>query len=617
MARAGEGLVQSQWRKSYAQQEELETPAPEDDFASPADAEFVAKDLKSMRVGLTVKLVFTGLFTLLSLYLTLSLRPQPFAEKLGVPNGLLFLPAFMLPEENMRVFLIVNLALCVLAALFCSGIVGGGIAALFRLRANCDSPAALALLGALIQGAVLAVLPDSVYASEQISLYFSVALAVLFFTLCGKKLLVARVEANFRFLTSDQKKFAFLQIQNREFAREFARGLGPDVDRVAYSAPADFLTGFLDGSYSPDYSENFTCFAVPASLLGALVVAVVTFLLGGKSLPVAVSAFAAVLCVCAPLSSAMVPNLMLRKVSKKLNAEGAMLTGYEAAEDYADTGAVLLSDKDLFLPDNIMIHGMKVFAEQRIDEAILDAASVIISCDGIMSGVFLNMVGGNRRLLRKVDSLVYEDGMGLSAWVDGKRVLIGSRELMRNHEIDCPSRDFENRYVRDGRKVLYIASAGELSAMFVVSYNPDPDTADQLLELQRRGISAIVYTTDPNVTADLISMVFGVKRTGVKVLPAKLHAEYAFLTKPKERVRAGGAHGGGLAGILRLLRASAAVRRSVMRGSVAQVIGVVAGYGLVAFMAFTQSLGLASFGTLLAYGLCWYLITRVIASVGK
>lgn len=31
------------------------------------------------------------------------------------------------------------------------------------------------------------------------------------------------------------------------------------------------------------------------------------------------------------------------------------------------------------------------------------------------------MIGGNRRMLKKVDSLMYEDGMGLSAWVDGKR----------------------------------------------------------------------------------------------------------------------------------------------------------------------------------------------------
>lgn len=207
--------------------------------------------------------------------------------------------------------------------------------------------------------------------------------------------------------------------------------------------------------------------------------------------------------------------------------------------------------------------------------------------------------------------------MGLSAWVDGKRVLIGSHELMRNHDIDCPSRDFEMRYTRDGRQVLYIANSGELSAMFVVSYNADPETADALSELERRGVSIALYTTDPNITSELVAAAFGVRRTSVRVLPAKIHAEYAFLTKPKDRISAGGCHGGGLAGVLALVRAASAVRKSVMRATVVQLIGIVAGYGLVAFMAFTGSLQLASYGVLLLFGLAWYLITRAAASAGK
>lgn len=41
---------------------------------------------------------------------------------------------------------------------------------------------------------------------------------------------------------------------------------------------------------------------------------------------------------------------------------------------------------------------------------------------------------------------MYEEGMGLSAWVDGKRVLIGNSALMRHHEIYTPSADYEAKY---------------------------------------------------------------------------------------------------------------------------------------------------------------------------
>ena len=47
---------------------------------------------------------------------------------------------------------------------------------------------------------------------------------------------------------------------------------------------------------------------------------------------------------------------------------------------------------------------------------------------------------------------------------------------------------------------------------------------------------------------------------------------------------------------------------------ICMLIGIVAGYGLVAFMAFTSSLSLASSAVLLGYGLVWMLLTAVVCS---
>ncbi|MFR9190568.1 MAG: hypothetical protein ACLVL7_10345 [Anaerotruncus massiliensis (ex Togo et al. 2019)] len=124
-------LAQSKWRQSYAEQELLEQEVPEDDFGAPEDAPYVEKDLRSIRTGLTVRQVVTAVLAFLSLYLTVSLKVVPFAGKLGIPEGyMLPLPPAVAPENNMRLFLIVNLVLVVLAAIVCSNIVGGGIAAL-------------------------------------------------------------------------------------------------------------------------------------------------------------------------------------------------------------------------------------------------------------------------------------------------------------------------------------------------------------------------------------------------------------------------------------------------------------------------------------------------------
>lgn len=93
------------------------------------------------------------------------------------------------------------------------------------------------MLAVLIQGIVLTVLPDAVLGNGNVSLYFPLAVVVLLFALFGKKLMMKRIERNFATLTAEGDKYALVQIQNREFAREFSRGLGPDVDR-SLTAPA-------------------------------------------------------------------------------------------------------------------------------------------------------------------------------------------------------------------------------------------------------------------------------------------------------------------------------------------------------------------------------------------
>ena len=58
-------------------------------------------------------------------------------------------------------------------------------------------------------------------------------------------------------------------------------------------------------------------------------------------------------------------------------------------------------------------------------------------------------------LLREAESFACEDGKGVSAWVEGRRVLIGTRELMKSYGVAIPPREYEDQYGQ-GKQVLYI-----------------------------------------------------------------------------------------------------------------------------------------------------------------
>lgn len=100
---------------------------------------------------------------------------------------------------------------------------------------------------------------------------------------------------------------------------------------------------------------------------------------------------------------------------------------------------MVLDALDLFPAESVLLHGIKTFSGARIDEAILDAAAVSSAAGGPLSSVFLRVIENRTDILPAVDSLVYEQEMGLSGWVSGRRVLVGNRRLLENHGVDVPS----------------------------------------------------------------------------------------------------------------------------------------------------------------------------------
>lgn len=116
--------------------------------------------------------------------------------------------------------------------------------------------------------------------------------------------------------------------------------------------------------------------------------------------------------------------------------------------------------QDLFPSESVLLHGIKTFSGARIDEALLEAAAVSIAAGGPLAGVFRRVIENKTDMLPPVDTLVYEQDMGLSGWVGGRRVLVGNRRLLENHGVDVPSRDYENRYAKDGRQLVYLSTAG-------------------------------------------------------------------------------------------------------------------------------------------------------------
>ena len=98
--------------------------------------------------------------------------------------------------------------------------------------------------------------------------------------------------------------------------------------------------------------------------------------------------------------------------------------------------------------------------------------------------------------------------------------------MLDNHGIDIPSKDYEERYAKNGRQLVYLSIAGELSAMFVVSYMADPAVKRLLHTLTSRRITLLVRTCDPNITEELLASTFDLNGFYIEVLCAPAGRSY-------------------------------------------------------------------------------------------
>lgn len=487
-------------------------------------------------------------------------------------------------------------------AVVCAAVVGGGFSAvkgaekLIKGKPDADTAVTAAIAAAAVQG----IWAFSVHYGDMVPLYGCLAAAVVVFNLAGHYLVASRAYKNLHFLARLRKKYSIQEIEDKETAFEVGRGLLLGDPDIRCSIPTSFPSKFIENTYADDPANRYAKVMMPVffilSLAAGVIYAVVkSDYFGGVSL------FTAAVCVGMPFCALIASNLPLEKADSKLVRIGAMISGHRAVNECGDVNAVVLDSSDIFSEGGCTIYGIKTYNGMRVDEAILNTAAIVIKAGGPSGEVFERVILGKRELLPPVENLVYEDKLGLSAWIHGRRVLVGNRDLLINHNVEAPGRESELKYRHDNRQIMYLAVSGKIAAMFVVGYKANPGIKASLRLMESKGISVLVRTSDANITEELISNFFGLHKNAVKIISAVAGEMYR-----KERLRRRNAqakiiHNGSVKSMLAAINAAAGLYYGEGVVSAVQWSLSAFGVGLTALLAF-----LSGFQQLETYALLIY-----------
>ncbi len=559
-----------------------------DDYESIQDAPVIRADLAARCHAVALRLGITLVVEILLLFLAAHtfFFPQLFSELLTMP-----------------IKLVANTVLTVLVVLVNASTIFSGLGGLVRLNVDLDTGAAVSVLATLLHNGVMLCVTDSFVASG-LYVYNAAAVLALLCNLWGKHCMVSRIKRNFELVANEKPKKAVTLLENSKGSRDMGHGISIGEPLVCCERDTVTLARYLDHSYVQDPADESAQKLAPYILIAGLAGALIAFFTAPESslaLVHAFTAFSAVSCICVPIASLLGGNLPLRRACRRLEEKQVLLTGYDAVYDFADANVLAVDARDLFPKGTVRLHQLKTFGNQSIDRALLDAAGLAIMANGPLASIFDEIIEGQRSILPEVDTLVYEEKMGISGWVAGNRVLIGNRRLMANHGIAMPSDDLERRLCKYGQFAVYLATHGRLSAVFAVSYHADESIVEALQQAADCGLGIAVYSCDPNITPELIDRLFGVSQHTVSVMGTTGRHAFQQASQPCDPCDASLAHMGGAEGFIDGICTCQRLYRSIGMAKGIQLTLWVLGLVLSLLSIAIKGMGLLSIAVVLGF----------------
>ena len=466
---------------------------------------------------------------------------------------------------------IINAVMLIIAAAIDNERFFDSITGLFKGRVTSHTPSALAIAVALIQNTLAAVVGGQ---GAEVTVFSVAAVFGVVIEKLADKLRAERTLGNFEVCAYkyEHNMYAVHPIENESEIFELGKGLLMGNAELLYSSKVGFTTDFLKNSAADSSDRKLVRLLLPCSAAASVICAVAVGIIN-KSAMAAISAFAGTFCVTSPLFVSIIPALIERVNGRRLNPEGTMIVSLDSAEKTAAANAVVMDSADIFDRSRCTMHGMKNYENIRIDDVLLYAAALVIKSGGPLRESFEQVIDGRQDLLPPVRELTYEDKLGIAARIHNQKVLFGNRNLLVHHNIQMPDKAIEEKYSHDGRKVIYLAVAESIAAMFVVSYAVDRNLGKYFKVLEENGIQVLVRTNDVNVTEELIADSFGLPQETFKVLSAV--AGKLFKRRRDavcDKLPASIVHDGTAYSMLRSVAASCGMESSKKLGTVAQIV---------------------------------------------
>jgi len=258
--------------------------------------------------------------------------------------------------------------------------------------------------------------------------------------------------------------------------------------------------GFVRRTEEPDFSRTTYAVAAPILLGLSLILAVVVSIGHFRYFLHFLSSF---VCVSAAFSIFISFSLPFLLTARRLRASGAAIAGWTGCRDIGKTRRIVITDYDLFPPGTMKLTGINIQEGVKVDKVISYTASLIAASGSGLTSVFADLMSRRKYPMVKVEDFMCHEGGGLSAYIHGEHVLVGSVGFMNLMGIRLPlSMDIKN--------AVCATLSEELVGVFNIEYVPVKSVQHALITLLDGRTQPIFAIRDFNVMPLLVAHLFNI-----------------------------------------------------------------------------------------------------------
>ncbi len=328
---------------------------------------------------------------------------------------------------------------------------------------------------------------------------------LVFVNLWGSYIGIRKEIFTFKILSSQKKKRALTLAEGSEKLPEseaFAEYLSED-SAVYKIAEADFVDGYFRRKDVKPASYKRLRVLYPAIFGIAVIFAALSAIVMKTGIYESFANGYMTFIVCAPITAFIANELPLYLSSIRAYRNSAAIIGDAAPEMLRNMSVMAFSDNDIFDADGVMIKGVKIIENNKIENIIYYAASALSLVEGPLARLF-KQATLDGKISDEVTLRVLSDN-GIDAMIDGKHIVIGTPSYM---EAQCFETIYEqnDEYCqgKSNKRILYLACDEEMIAKFYVEYNVSSDFIYLVKRLAESGICVSVRTNDPCLDAEAL-----------------------------------------------------------------------------------------------------------------